>query len=263
MLKGGKRVSYGARTISEGGYQSIPDLTFPGGALLGDSAGLVNMPKVKGSHTAMMSGILAADATIEAIQENSAGKAEAQVVRPRLYAVKMADSWVFEELKAVRNVRPAFHYGLFPGMAYAALEAYVFKGKTPWTFGHVPDHQTLRPANDSQPIEYAKPDGVLTFDKPSSVYLANTTHEETQPAHLKLAQEDIPVAHNQAIFAGPEQRYCPAGVYEFVENDDGGEKLQINAGNCVHCKACDIKDPLQNIQWTVPEGGSGPNYPNM
>ncbi len=258
MLEGGKRVAYGARALAEGGYQSIPKLVFPGGALIGDCAGLVNVPKIKGTHTAMMSGILAADATVAAL----AADPEGHGLTPTLYPIKMQDSWVLDELKAVRNVRPAFHWGLWAGMAYAALDTYVLRGCAPWTLGHRPDHKCLTPAAKARPIAYPKPDGVLTFDRASSVYLANTIHDEAQPVHLRLRDPDLAVSHNLAVYGGPEANYCPVGVYEFVEGE-AGPRLQINASNCVHCKTCDIKDPLQNIHWTVPEGGSGPNYPNM
>ena len=258
MLEGGKRVAYGARALAEGGYQSIPKLVFPGGALIGDCAGLVNVPKIKGTHTAMMSGILAADATVAAL----AADPEGHGLTPTLYPIKMQDSWVLDELKAVRNVRPAFHWGLWAGMAYAALDTYVLRGCAPWTLGHRPDHKCLTPAAKARPIAYPKPDGVLTFDRASSVYLANTIHDEAQPVHLRLRDPDLAVSHNLAVYGGPEANYCPVGVYEFVEGE-AGPRLQINASNCVHCKTCDIKDPLQNIHWTGPEGGSGPNYPNM
>ncbi len=259
MLEGGKRVAFGARALAEGGYQSVPKLVFPGGALIGDCAGLVNVPKVKGTHTAMMSGILAADATLAALAQEPEGCG----LTPVLYPTKMEDSWVMDELKAVRNVRPAFRWGLMAGMAYAALDTYVLRGSAPWTFGHHPDHARLLPAAKARPIVYPKPDGVLTFDRASSVYLANTTHDENQPVHLKLRDQEVPVATNLAVYGGPEAFYCPVGVYEFVHDGGDGPVLRINASNCVHCKTCDIKDPLQNICWTVPEGGSGPNYPNM
>ncbi|WP_337996921.1 electron transfer flavoprotein-ubiquinone oxidoreductase [Oleispirillum naphthae] len=258
MLEGGKRVGFGARALAEGGWQALPKLTFPGGALIGDCAGFVNVPKVKGTHTAMMSGILAADAAFAAL---AAAPEDARGVTPERYPMLVEDSWIAAELKAVRNIRPAFRWGLWGGMAYAALDAYVLRGMAPWTLGHHADNECLIPARKARPIAYPKPDGVLTFDRASSVYLANTTHDEAQPVHLRLADQEVPVAHNLAVFDGPEERYCPVGVYEF----DRGEtpRLRINASNCVHCKTCDIKDPRRNIRWTVPEGGSGPNYPNM
>ncbi|SBW03177.1 Electron transfer flavoprotein-ubiquinone oxidoreductase, mitochondrial [uncultured Alphaproteobacteria bacterium] len=257
-LEGGRRVGFGARALAEGGWQSVPEPVFPGGALIGDCAGFVNVPKVKGTHTAMMSGILAADAALAALRETP----DAWGVTPARYPALLRESWVAEELKAVRNVRPAFRWGLWPGMAYAALDTYVLRGRAPWTFGHHPDHARLLPAAKARPIVYPKPDGVLTFDRASSVYLANTTHDEAQPVHLRLRDPDLAVAHNLAVYGGPEAIYCPVGVYEFVD-EGAGPRLRINASNCVHCKTCDIKDPRQNIRWTVPEGGSGPNYPNM
>jgi len=258
MLQGGKRVGFGARALAEGGWQALPKLTFPGGALIGDCAGFVNVPKVKGTHTAMMSGILAADAALTAL---AAAPDDARGVTPERYPLLVEDSWIATELKSVRNIRPAFRWGLWGGMAYAALDTYVLRGHAPWTLGHHADHERLIPAAQAKAVAYPKPDGVLTFDRASSVYLANTTHDEAQPVHLHLADQEVPVAHNLAIFNGPEERYCPAGVYEF--DRDPVPRLRINAANCVHCKTCDIKDPRRNIHWTVPEGGSGPNYPNM
>ena len=256
MLEGGRRIAYGARALAEGGWQSVPRPVFPGGALIGDAAGLMNVPKIKGTHTAMMSGILAADAALEALGGDD------PVATPLSYSTRLQDSWVMPELKAVRNVRPGFRWGLIPGMANAALSTYVFRGAEPWTLSHHGDHTRLKPAAATRKIAYPRPDGVLTFDRASSVYLANVAHDERQPVHLKILDSTIPVANNLAIYDGPEARYCPAGVYEFVEGESG-PRLQINAANCVHCKTCDIKDPLQNIRWTVPEGGSGPNYPDM
>jgi len=258
MLEGGKRVGFGARALAEGGWQSLPKLAFPGGALIGDCAGFLNVPKIKGTHTAMMSGMLAADAAFDAL---AAAPEDARGVTPERYPVLVEDSWIASELKAVRNIRPAFRWGLWGGMAYAALDAYVLRGMAPWTLGHHADHERLIPARKARPIAYPKPDGVLTFDRASSVYLANTTHDEAQPVHLRLVDQEVPVAHNLAVFDGPEERYCPVGVYEFDRGD--APRLRINASNCVHCKTCDIKDPRRNIRWTVPEGGSGPNYPNM
>ncbi len=260
MLEGGRRVGFGARALAEGGWQSIPKLIFPGGALIGDCAGLANVPKIKGTHTAMMSGILAADATLTALAE---APAEARGITPTLYPVKMQDSWVIEELRAVRNIRPSFRFGLWAGMAYSALDAYVLRGGAPWTFAHHDDRTRLVPAAEAKPIAYPKPDGVLTFDRASSVYLANAAHDEAQPCHLVLADPRAAIACNLAVYGGPEEKYCPAGVYEFVKEGENAPVLRINASNCVHCKTCDIKDPRRNIRWTVPEGGSGPNYPNM
>jgi electron-transferring-flavoprotein dehydrogenase len=256
-LSGGKRIAYGARAINEGGYQSIPKLTFPGGALIGCSAGFLNVPKIKGSHTAMKSGMLAAEAAF-------AGLRGAQDPPRELagYATAIRRSWVYKELKAVRNCRPAFRWGLLAGTLISGFELWS-RGVLPWTLGHHQDHKSLKPAAQSRKIEYPKPDGELTFDKLSSVFISNTNHEEDQPAHLQLRDDQLPISHNLALYDAPEQRYCPAGVYEIVEDTDGAARLQINAQNCVHCKICDIKDPLQNIIWTVPEGGGGPNYPNM
>ncbi len=253
-FEGGRRIAYGARALNEGGFQSIPDLHFPGGALIGASAGFMNVPRIKGSHTAMKSGMLAADAVAKALAE---GTAEIDS-----YPAALRASWVWQELKAVRNIRPGFHWGLIPGMINAALETYVFRGRAPWTLRHRKDHETLRPTADFTPISYPKPDGKLTFDRLSSVFISNTNHEENQPAHLVLTDPAKALSVNLARYGGPESRYCPAGVYEFVAGD-GGSRLQINAQNCLHCKTCDIKDPSQNIVWRVPEGGGGPNYPNM
>ena len=253
---GGRRIAYGARALNEGGLQSIPKLTFPGGALVGCSAGFVNVPKIKGTHTAMKSGMLAAEAVAEAL----AGSRPAE---PVSYAARLEGSWVWEELSAVRNIRPAFaKFGFWGGMAYAGLDTYILRGRAPWTFHHKhQDHETLIDADKAPRIDYPKPDGVLTFDRNSSVFISNTNHEENQPAHLTLRDASVPVATNLARFGGPEARYCPAGVYEFIGVEEGEPRLQINAQNCVHCKTCDIKDPTQNINWVTPEGGGGPNYP--
>ena len=257
-FEGGKRISYGARAINEGGLQSIPKLTFPGGAIIGCSAGFLNVPKIKGIHGAMKSGMLAAEAAFDALKQGAEGHDELTA-----YPAAFQSSWLHKELKVVRNCRPWFTRGRWIGMAMAGLEM-MLRGRTPWTLHHHPDHESLRPAAQSKPIEYPKPDGTLTFDRLSSVYLSNTVHEENQPIHLRLADPDTPIRHNLPMFEEPAQRYCPAGVYEVVHDDDGqNPRFVINAGNCVHCKTCDIKDPLQNINWTVPEGGGGPNYPNM
>ena len=259
LFEGARRVCYGARALSEGGFQSIPKLTFPGGAIIGDAAGFLNVPRIKGSHTAMKSGMVAAEAIIEAL----GGEAPpAELVG---YGEKLKRSWVWTELKRVRNIRPAFRWGLWLGIAYSALETYLFRGLAPWTLGHHADHEAFKKAADCTPIDYPKPDGVLVFDKASSIYLSNTNHAEGQPVHLTLKDAGVPVAVNLALYDGPEFRFCPAGVYEFVDADggQGGKRLQINAQNCVHCKTCDIKDATQNIVWVVPEGGGGPNYPNM
>lgn len=257
LFEGGRRLCYGARAIVEGGLQALPKLTFPGGLLVGDSAGFLNVAKIKGTHTAIKSGMLAAEAIFEALQTGHTDE-----VTPYSDAVKK--SWLWSELRAVRNVRPAFaHFGTLLGALYAGLELYVLKGRAPWTLPTHSDHDRLKKASEAPKIAYPKPDGILTFDRLSSVFISNTAHEENQPAHLKLTNRDIPIAHNLALYDAPEQRYCPAGVYEIVTPKDAPARLQINAANCVHCKTCDIKDPTQNITWTVPEGGGGPNYPNM
>ncbi|MBV8526634.1 MAG: electron transfer flavoprotein-ubiquinone oxidoreductase [Acetobacteraceae bacterium] len=252
----GRRISYGARALSEGGLQSIPTLIFQGGALIGDTAGFLNVPKIKGTHTAMKSGMLAAEAVAEALTN---GK-PAELTR---YPEKIRASWVWEELNAVRNVRPAFaKMGLWGGLAYSALDTYVFRGRAPWTFHYAhADNQTVQDASMAPQIAYPKPDGVLTFDRLSSVFISNTNHEENQPAHLKLRDPAKAIAVNWNRYRSPETRYCPAAVYEIVGAEEGHPRLQINAQNCVHCKTCDIKDPEQNIDWVTPEGGGGPNYP--
>lgn len=254
-LEGGQRVSYGARAINEGGYQSIPKLTFPGGALIGCSAGFLNVPKIKGSHTAMKSGMLAAETAFEAITQNKDGLGD--------YETKIKNSWVYKELYKVRNIRPSFRVGLLFGLIYSAIDTYIFRGRAPWTFIQHKDNESLKRKEKCKPIEYPKPDGVISFDLLSSVYLSGTFHEEDQPVHLTLVDATIPVENNLKIYDGPEGRFCPAGVYEFVKDESGGDKLQINAQNCVHCKTCDIADNKQNINWITPEGGGGPNYPNM
>jgi electron-transferring-flavoprotein dehydrogenase len=260
LFEGARRLAYGARAINEGGLQSIPKLTFPGGALIGCSAGFVNVPKIKGSHNAMKTGMLAADAAFEALA--AAGDGGAVPDELTAYPEAFRKSWVWKELNAVRNCRPAFRWGLVPGLLMSGIELWL-KGRTPWTLRNHRDNETLMAKEKAMPIDYPKPDGKLTFDRLSSVFLSNTNHEEDQPVHLRLADPAIAVNHNLRLYGGPEQRYCPAGVYEFVEAEGGGQRLQINAQNCVHCKTCDIKDPMQNITWTVPEGGGGPNYPNM
>ena len=255
-FEGGRRISYGARALNEGGWQSIPGLTFPGGLLIGDAAGFLNVPKIKGTHTAMKSGMLAAETVAEAL----AGDNPAELTG---YPEKLRASWVWDELFAVRNVRPAFaKFGMWGGLAYSALDTYVLRGKAPWTMHHPHrDNDTLIAADKATPIAYPRPDGVLTFDRLSSVFISNTNHEEDQPAHLRLRDPAAAIAVNWEQFRSPETRYCPAGVYEIVGADEGTPRLQINAQNCVHCKTCDIKDPTQNIDWVTPEGGGGPNYP--
>ena len=254
-FEGARRVAYGARALNEGGLQSIPELAFPGGALIGASAGFMNVPRIKGSHTAMKSGMAAAEAVFAALD---GGRAV-----PDAYPESLKRSWVWEELHRARNIRPAFRFGLWGGIAYSALDTYLFRGRAPWTFHHRhADHETLATAAAATRIDYPKPDGVVTFDKLSSVFLSGTNHEEDQPCHLVLHDPGRAERVNLPLYDGPEQRFCPAGVYEFVDGV-GGPRLQINAQNCVHCKTCDIKDPGQNIDWVVPEGGGGPNYPNM
>jgi len=258
LLKGGKRVSYGARALNEGGLQSLPRLTFPGGLLIGDTAGFLNVPKIKGNHTAMKSGMVAAETLIAHFTQNITGP-EAVDYLPRLQ-----NSWLWGELHAVRNIRPSFRRGLWPGLLYSAFDNVVLSGKVPWTFHNHADYAQLKPAKECPKIEYPKPDGVISFDRLTSVFLSNTNHEEDQPSHLKLRNPSLAIETNLAVYDSPESRYCPAGVYEIVR-DAGGQnpRLQINAQNCVHCKTCDIKDPRQNIDWTVPEGGGGPNYQGM
>jgi electron-transferring-flavoprotein dehydrogenase len=259
MLEGGRRVSYGARAINEGGYQAIPKLAFPGGVLIGCSAGFVNVPRIKGSHTAIKSGALAAEAAFEAIAaERSGDSLDA-------YDTALHQSWVGDELRMVRNVEPMVaKFGGTLGTLMSGTDMWMryLKVGLPFTMSHHRDHETLWRQDLVKPIPYPKPDGVISFDRLSSVFLSNTNHEEDQPSHLKLKDPTIPTGVNLPVFAGPEQRYCPAGVYEYVE-EGGRPRLQINAQNCVHCKTCDIKDPTQNIEWVVPEGGGGPNYPNM
>ena len=256
-FEGGRRIAYGARAINEGGIQSIPKITFPGGLLVGDTAGFLNVPKIKGTHTAMKSGITAAEAIFDALSDGSSGSEITD------YRSRLEGSWLWDELHRVRNLRPSFRWGLWGGMLYSGLDTYVLRGKAPWTLHHHADHAALKKASECPRIEYPKPDGVVSFDRNSSVFLSNTNHEEDQPVHLTLKDDSVPIAVNLAEYDAPEQRYCPAGVYEIVHEGEDGPRLQINAQNCVHCKTCDIKDPTQNIHWVAPEGGGGPNYPNM
>ncbi len=256
FFEGGRRIAYGARAISEGGFQSLPKLTFPGGVLVGDTAGFLNNAKIKGIHTAMKSGMTAAEAVYEALAQEGTKEVTS-------YPEKVRATWIWDELYRVRNIRPSFRWGLWGGLAYSAIDTFLFQGKAPWTLHNHDDHSALKKAADCPQIEYPRPDGKLTFDKLGSLFISNVNHEENQRCHLTLKDASVPVNINLALYAGPEQRYCPAGVYEFVKNDDGSDRLQINAANCVHCKTCDIKDPTQNIDWVVPEGGGGPNYPNM
>ena len=257
VLEGGERISYGARALTKGGLQALPTLTVPGALLAGDDAGFLNVLKIKGSHTAMKSGMLAAEA---AFDELAAGHGHTNASS---YQSRFENSWLFDELNRSRNVGPALHkLGILGGSAHAFVDQF-FSGNQPWTLSDpTPDHATLKPAADSKIIEYPKPDGVLSFDKLSSVFLSGTNHEEDQPCHLTLADPDLPIRDNLPMFAEPAQRYCPAGVYEVIE-EESGPRFQINAQNCVHCKTCDIKDPAQNITWVVPEGAGGPTYPNM
>lgn len=257
LLEGGERLTYGAKAISEGGYQAIPKLTFPGGMLIGDSAGFLNVAKIKGSHTAMKSGMIAAEIIADHLTKTTTAPLELVEFRTQLQK-----SWLMNELYQVRNVRPAFHHGLIPGLVYSAIDQYVLRGKAPWTLRFDEDHIKIRAAEVMPKINYPKPDGKLTFDKLSSVYLAGTYHDEDQPVHLKLNDERLAIEINYKKFNSPETRYCPAGVYEIVEKADEPH-LQINAQNCIHCKTCDIKDPYQNITWVPPEGGGGPNYKSM
>ncbi len=259
MLEGGKRVAYGARALNEGGIQSVPKLIFPGGALIGCSAGFLNVPKIKGSHTAMKTGMLAAESVVAALTEGD-NRPPLLEAYPKAYEA----SWVHDELYRARNIRPAAaRFGMRLGMAIGGFDMKILGGKAPWTFHHKhADHDCLKPADKMPKIAYPKPDGVVSFDRNSSVFLSNTNHEEDQPVHLTLKDPKVPVDVNLKLFDEPAQRYCPAGVYEIV-TEESGPRLQINAQNCVHCKTCDIKDPTQNIVWVTPEGGGGPNYPNM
>lgn len=257
LLEGGERIAYGARALNEGGWQSLPKLTFPGGALIGDAAGFLNVAKIKGIHTAMESGMLAARACFDLL----AKKPTTPAVLTH-YQDKLNNSWVAKELYAVRNIRPGFRFGLFAGLANAAFETYISFGHSPWTLKNHADHSQLKPAQDMPKIDYPKPDGQLTFDRLSSVYLSNTFHEDNQPDHLFLRDPRLAIEVNYAIYASPESRYCPAAVYS-IQEKEGVPCLQIDAQNCIHCKTCDIKDPKQNIVWKAPEGGGGPNYQGM
>ena len=259
FFEGGKRVAYGARAITAGGLNALPKTVFPGGALIGCEAGYLNASRIKGSHAAIKTGMLAAEAAFEALGADRSN----DVLES--YPKAFESSWLHDELYRARNFKPAMSKGLWMGTLLVGIDQVVFKGKAPFTL-HTskPDNEYLKPAAECTPISYPKPDGKISFDKLSSVFISNTNHEENQPIHLTLKDQSIPVDTNLARYAGPEQRYCPAGVYEFVKDEDtGADRLQINAQNCVHCKTCDIKDPTQNIVWVVPEGGGGPNYPNM
>ena len=260
ILEGGKRISYGARAINEGGWQSVPKLAFPGGALIGCSAGFVNVPRIKGSHTAMKSGMLAAESIVAAI---AAGREFDEIAD---YQASLNNSWIATELKLVKNAQPAVaKYGNDYGTVLAGIDMWMrtLKIGLPITMKHHPDNEMTGRADLYPKIDYPKPDGVISFDRLSSVFLSNTNHEEDQPCHLQLKDPDVPVKINLPLYDEPAQRYCPAGVYEIVGREEGSPRLQINAQNCVHCKTCDIKDATQNINWVTPEGGGGPNYPNM
>ncbi|OUS28443.1 electron transfer flavoprotein-ubiquinone oxidoreductase [Gammaproteobacteria bacterium 45_16_T64] len=259
FLVGGKRISYGARALAKGGLQSLPKMVFPGGILVGCDAGTLNNAKIKGSHTAMKSGMLAAEAITDALTNNQ------QHTELTSYTEKFEQSWIYEELQFQRNFGPARHrFGDLIGGAISFLDTNILGGKLPITLNDpIPDHESLRIAERSKPITYPKPDGVITFSKLDSVFLSNTNHAEDQPCHLILTDKNIPIRHNLALFDEPAQRYCPAGVYEIIDGDDDKKELLINSQNCLHCKTCDIKDPMQNIEWRAPEAGGGPNYPNM
>jgi electron-transferring-flavoprotein dehydrogenase len=258
LFKGGKRLAYGARALAAGGLQSLPRLDFPGGVLVGDDAGMLVASRIKGSHAAIKSGMLAAEATAAAL---AAGRANDTLAE---YPEAFRASWLHEELHAARNFKPWMAKGLWAGSIGFGIDQVLLRGKAPWTMNNTADHLKLKPAAECTPIQYEKPDGVLTFDRLSSVFLSNTNHEEDQPCHLRLKDEQVPIATNLALYDAPEQRYCPAGVYEIVRGEDGSNpRLQINAQNCVHCKTCDIKDPTQNITWVVPQGGEGPIYAQM
>jgi electron-transferring-flavoprotein dehydrogenase len=258
-LQGGERITYGARAITKGGLQSQPKMSFPGGLLIGDDAGTLNFAKIKGSHTAMKSGMVAAETVCTALDQSQHNS------DLTTYASNYKASWAYKELHKQRNFGPAQHmFGNLLGSAYAFVDINIFNGLLPWTLRDpIADHVTLKKVSESKPISYPKYDGVLSFDKPSSVFLSNTNHEEEQPCHLILKDPQLPINENLALYNEAAQRYCPAGVYEVVKDAESGSKFQINAQNCVHCKTCDIKEPSQNINWVSPEGGGGPNYPNM
>ena len=258
FLEGGRRVAYGARAITAGGFNALPRFVFPGGCLVGCDAGFLNASRIKGSHAAIKTGMLAAEAAFEAL---GAGRSHDEL---RGYADAFSESWLHDELYRARNFKPAMSKGLWLGTALVGIDQVLFRGRAPFTLhSRQPDHACLKPADQCEPISYPKPDGKLSFDRLSSVFIASTNHEENQPSHLTLKDASVPVALNLARFAGPEARYCPAGVYEYVKDEHNADRLQINAQNCVHCKTCDIKDPTQNIVWVTPEGGGGPNYTNM
>ena len=258
FFEGGKRIAYGARAIAAGGLQSLPKLVFPGGCLIGDDAGFLNASRIKGSHAAMKSGMLAAEAAFTALAAGDAGDELTD------YPDAFRASWLHDELHRARNFKPWMSKGLLTGTLMVGIDQVLFRGRAPWTLHHQhADHETLKTRHESRPIDYPKPDGVITYDRLSSVFISNTNHNEDQPCHLTLKDATVPVKVNLELYDAPEQRYCPAGVYEIVREPDGSPRLQINAQNCVHCKTCDIKDPTQNIVWVAPDGGGGPNYPTM
>ena len=256
-LEGGRRISYGARALATGGLQALPELAFPGGALIGDDAGFLNSSRIKGSHAAIKSGMLAAEAVAEAL---AAGRQGDEL---KSYGEKFRASWLFDELYRARNFKPLMAKGLWLGSLLFGIDQQLLRGKAPWTLRLTADHLKLKKASECRPIDYPKPDGKITFDRLSSVFLSNTNHEENQPCHLRLTSPEVAIDVNLALYDAPEQRYCPAGVYEIVRDDGGRPRLQINAQNCLHCKTCDIKDPTQNIVWVSPQGGEGPIYQSM
>jgi len=257
ILKGGRVIRYGARALNEGGWQSLPQLHFPGGLLVGCAAGFLNVAKIKGTHTAMKSGMCAATCVFDALSQEQSSDTL------KNYTTEVKKNWVGTELYDTRNIRPSFKWGLWLGLAYSALDYYILRGKAPWTLANHADHKSTQLANQHKPITYPKPDGKISFDRLTSVSRSNVYHEENQTCHLKIKDPQIPVKVNYEAYAQLESRYCPAGVYEYIESDNQEIKLQINAQNCIHCKTCDIKDPKQNITWTAPEGAGGPNYSNM
>lgn len=264
IFEGGKRIGYGARALTAGGLLSMPELIFPGGALVGCEAGFLNASRIKGSHAAIKSGKMCAEAIFDAIQATDADADNATYPLLDAYPKAFKESWLHEELNKSRNFKQWFKKGLYIGALMTGIEQLLFKGKMPWTIHRkTADHETLKPAAESKKIDYPKPDGKLTFDRLSSVFLSSTNHDDNQPIHLTLKDASVPVNINLKKYAGPEQRYCPAGVYEFIKDDNGEDQLQINAENCVHCKTCDIKDPTQNIVWVAPQGGEGPVYSGM
>ena len=256
MLRGGKRVAYGARALIEGGIQSLPQMYMPGALLIGCNAGTLNMPKIKGSHTAMKSGMIAAETIFKHIKEKK---------DLSLYEELFKKSWVYKELHEARNVKPSFSWGLILGIIFTGIDQIIFRGKLPFTLKHKhADHQTLHKASQMPKIEYPKPDGIITFDKTSSVYLTGTNHADNQPVHLKLKDSELPIKYTLNEYDEPAQRYCPAGVYEVQKDQQNlNPKFIINSQNCIHCKTCDIKEPSQNINWVTPEGNGGPRYGNM